>query len=419
MKHLPASAMAGRVKQVPIHSEADILSRQPCPAEAPRQQAKAARVRWCDPAMLSQTDMAQWQRVADGAAQANIFARPTMVLPAIAALGLGSPARIALVYGDDSALIGVAPIAAKPLPGRIAIQAVGDWGHANGFLCPLAVAAGREREFWQTLLAALPGHAPKARCVAFDGIVEDSPAHHSLLAVAAASNTHVTVNQRIVRAMLETDEDAQSYWEASVRAKKRKELRRQWSRLAELGCIEHGPIDLSAAGHAWMDEFLTLEASGWKGKAGSALASSPGTEQFFRRAMERAQADGQVCVAELRLDGRAIAMLITLIDGSAGFSFKTAFDEDYARFSPGVLLQREALGLLRARNLAWIDSCAAQDHPMIDSLWRERRSVIGISLPLPGLANRLAYHGVMGATRVWHAVKSVRKRSTPKKELSQ
>ncbi|MBK8375584.1 MAG: hypothetical protein IPL18_12200 [Sphingomonadales bacterium] len=51
------------------------------------------------------------------------------------------------------------------------------------------------------------------------------------------------------------------------------------------------------------------------------------------------------------------------------FSFKTAFDEDHARFSPGVLLQIENLKLLEKAGLDWCDSCAAQDHPMIDSLW--------------------------------------------------
>jgi len=116
-------------------------------------------------------------------------------------------------------------------------------------------------------------------------------------------------------------------------------------------------------------------------------------------------ARGQVLLTALRLDGRAIAMLLTLVSGNAGFSFKTAFDEDFARFSPGVLLQRETLGLLTSRKLAFIDSCAAQDHPMIDSLWRERRAVVTLSLPLPGAANRLAWRANQVAMTVWKRVK--------------
>ncbi|MEK6541196.1 MAG: GNAT family N-acetyltransferase, partial [Pseudomonadota bacterium] len=152
-------------------------------------------------------------------------------------------------------------------------------------------------------------------------------------------------------------------------------------------------------------EFLALEKSGWKGANGSAIASQAGTESFFRAAITAAHERGGLCFTALRLDGRAIAMLLTLINGKAGFSFKTAFDETYARYSPGVLLQRESLNILAERNLDWIDSCAAQDHPMIDSLWHERRSIIGVSCALPGTSNRIAYGAAQSAKRVWHSIK--------------
>lgn len=365
-------------------------------------------VRWVAAAALSEDDIAAWQRVAAQAAQPNIFASPSMVLPALTALDTEHRATIAIVHDADGIVIGVAPIVAKTLPGRITLPAVGDWGHANGFLSPIAVTAGREEPFWDRLLAVLPAHSPAARCIAIDGLVDDAPLHNGLLAAAAKRDAPVTVDQRFVRAMLATQLDAETYWNNAVRPKKRKELRRQWARLAEQGVVSHDVVDLSGNGQDWAGEFLRLEASGWKGQAGSALSSAPGTENFFRAAMANAQTSGQLCVTALRLDGRAIAMLITLSDRDAGFAFKTAFDEDYARFSPGVLLQREALTLLRARNLAWVDSCAAPGHPMIDSLWRERRAVVRVSMPLPGLVNRLTYHAVVRATRAWHAIKAGR-----------
>ena len=62
-------------------------------------------------------------------------------------------------------------------------------------------------------------------------------------------------------------------------------------------------------------------------------------------------------------------LLVNLRSGEGVFSFKTAFDEAFSRFSPGVLLQIENYALLDRPGLAWADSCAAPDHPMIDSLW--------------------------------------------------
>ena len=50
---------------------------------------------------------------------------------------------------------------------------------------------------------------------------------------------------------------------------------------------------------------------------------------------------------------------------------RPASTSDYARFSPGVLIQLENLKILDRGDVAWMDSCAVQDHPMIDSLWTE------------------------------------------------
>ena len=102
-------------------------------------------------------------------------------------------------------------------------------------------------------------------------------------------------------------------------------------------------------------------------------------------------------------------MLITLVGGNCGFSFKTAFDEGFARFSPGVLLQRESLGLLVDRQLDWIDSCAAQDHPMIDSLWRERRHIVSVVLPMPGRTNAMLFTAFQATKTAWHRIKSLRR----------
>jgi len=46
--------------------------------------------------------------------------------------------------------------------------------------------------------------------------------------------------------------------------------------------------------------------------------------------------------------------------------------------------------MLIARGTRWIDSCAAMDHPMIDSLWNERISIADIAIAMPG-ATRHAY----------------------------
>jgi hypothetical protein len=83
-------------------------------------------------------------------------------------------------------------------------------------------------------------------------------------------------------------------------------------------------------------------------------------------------------------------MLANFLAPPHAFSFKTAYDEDLARFSPGVLLQLENLALLDRDDIALTDSCAAPDHPMIDHIWRDRREIVKVSIPIGGRLRRIA-----------------------------
>jgi hypothetical protein len=115
---------------------------------------------------------------------------------------------------------------------------------------------------------------------------------------------------------------------------------------------------------------------------------------LFRTALEQAAARGKLERLAIRLDGRPLAMLATFLSPPGAFSFKTAFDESFARFSPGVLLQRDNLELLVRPGIEWVDSCAAQDHPMIDHFWRERRTVARHSIAIGGPARRMLFRAI-------------------------
>jgi hypothetical protein len=112
---------------------------------------------------------------------------------------------------------------------------------------------------------------------------------------------------------------------------------------------------------------------------------------MFRQALRGAAAKDQLELLDLRLDGVPLAMLVNFICAPGSFSFKTAFDERYARFSPGVLLQIENLALLERGDVEWCDSCAAEGHPMIDSLWTGRRRIGRYSVAIGGGARRGAF----------------------------
>src|SRR5436189_232879 len=179
-------------------------------------------------------------------------------------------------------------------------------------------------------------------------------------------------------------------------------------RLGELGDLGFRRLAEGSELSAWCDDYLALERKGWKGKAGTGLAVDAAAEAFFRAAAAGAWEAGRLQFLRLDLDGRAIAMLANFLTPPGGFSFKTAFDEDYGRFSPGVLLQIENLRILEDPDIEWVDSCAMDHHSMIDGLWRERRSVVRVTIPLKGARRRAVHALCRGLERASALVKGQR-----------
>ena len=357
---------------------------------------------------IDDVSIAEWQALAGEAAETNAFAEPWFMLPGLAQFG-GDDVRLCEVRSGKT-LLGLIPLCPGRRYGRTPVRHVANWTHANSFLGTPLVRRGREREFWTALLRHLDTARWAANLFHLTGIVENGAVHRGLIDAARGLGRTCPTVHRTVRAALESDLPPQAYYEAAVRKKKRKELKRLQMRLAELGSVQARSLEFGEDPGPWIDAFLALERAGWKGKAGSALACEPAKETFFREALAGAAAAGRLDMLRLDLDGRPIAMLVNFLTPPGSFSFKIAFDEDYARFSPGVLIQLENLHILARPDIAWMDSCAAEDHPMIDSIWRERRAVVRVTVRLAGWKSGLVYRCCraleMASKRRWMVVKA-------------
>ena len=116
-----------------------------------------------------------------------------------------------------------------------------------------------------------------------------------------------------------------------------------------------------------------LEASGWKGLAGTAIVSNPAIKDFVQTAVAGLAAEGHARIDRLFLHGTAIAATMTLASGDTAWCWKIAYNEGLARSSPGVQLVCDLTENLLAQPAPLrVDSCAAAGHPMIDHVWRER-----------------------------------------------
>jgi len=186
-----------------------------------------------------------------------------------------------------------------------------------------------------------------------------------------------------VRASLDATGDAERVLRDGLGPKKMKELRRQRNRLAGHGAVvfqvARTPQQVAAA----VEQFLALEASGWKGKAGTALLQHAGDASFVRRATMALAASGQCEIVSLHAGNTPVAAAIVLRHQDRAFYFKLGVDERFAKFSPGVQLTLDLTRHLCADPaIASADSTATPDHPMINPIWRGRFAIGDVLIPL-------------------------------------
>jgi len=326
-----------------------------------------------------------------------------------------SPAQVALIWrkADGQAsreLIGLFPYFTPRFYLGLPVRIWSIWTHIHSFLVTPIVREGFELDAIRQFLEFADQSG--ALMVRFPLFQADGAFGPALAEVVLERELPMVETGRHERAFLKADLDGESYLAANMRKKKRKEYNRQWNRLSETGDLKFESPDASLDLTKWLQDFLQLERSGWKGKRGTALAERENERAFFEAMCRGAHAAGKFHAAQITLDGTPIAMLASFVSGRGAYSFKIAFNEDYARFSPGASLMMKAIDAFHHDpRIDWVDSCAIPNHPMIDHIWAERRQMREVNV---ATSNRLspwlvAYSGKMTrvADRAWTSLRQV------------
>jgi CelD/BcsL family acetyltransferase involved in cellulose biosynthesis len=327
---------------------------------------------------LAPAELSAWRRLAAAAIEPNPFFEPDVVLPAAA--GLGDRGVGLLVARAGERWLASLPVRRRARWNRLPLPALATWRHDYCFLgTPLVDADGGDGG-----LRALVEHA---RRNGRDGLVvlerlADGPVHDELMRLGDVRGLGAHVIEEGERATLHR-RPAPTYIEEAMPSRRRRELRRLRRLLeAELGApltVTDRSDDPSA-----VDEFLALEASGWKGRAGTAFASRRGHAEFFAEMCLRMAASGRLQLLSMEAGGRLVAMKCNLRAGDHVYCFKIAYEEEFARFSPGVQLEVDNVGLFHTGPATFIDSCADSDNEMINRLWPDRRSLRTLLIPTAG-----------------------------------
>jgi CelD/BcsL family acetyltransferase involved in cellulose biosynthesis len=332
------------------------------------------------PAPLGDISAAQWRALAERAAEPNGYYLPDWELAVNASARGRIGASTLSAWNDATRLIGLMPVISMsraygiPLPALVSADAYGS-------LCTPLLDRNMAHQAVARMLqeARQAGaHALILRTMSLDGA-----AMKAFTEVLRDGGIRPRMLQSHVRACLDATRNADELLREALGAKKLKELRRQRHRLAEHGAVQfevaRKPADVAAA----IETFLALEASGWKGKRGTALGQHDGDAAFVRRATAALAETGQCEIVSLRAGETPVAAAIVLRHQDRAFYFKLGVDERFAKFSPGVQLTLELTGHLCADPaIASADSTASPDHPMINPIWRGRLAIGDVLIPL-------------------------------------
>lgn len=232
---------------------------------------------------------------------------------------------VALLW-DHEALVAAYPLRMRD--GRLSAMA----NVHSPLFRPLARDRQALRQISAAVLDRIGRHAQIAPLPADDDALSD------LQQIAHESHTRTMRSQLHISPIVDTVGEFDA-WRASSRPRwgaPLERFRRKMTRenAAELRMVET-PEDLERE----LDRGFVVEASGWKGTAGTAIASSPETERFYRGIARAAAARGELRLSGITLDGELAAFDLTLLRNGRLYLLKTGFDERWRRLAPGLVLR--------------------------------------------------------------------------------
>ncbi len=348
-------------------------------SEGPKAQQRSPAAPQAAPAALTEISVDAWRVLQARAVEPNGYYLADWEL-AVNASAEGLTDVSALTAWGDGSLIGLLPVVsfgrAHHLPLPVLVNA-----DAYGTLSTPLLDRDAAHEAASALFAQ--ARQSGARAIVFHSVSLEGPAMAALRDVLAKDGISPRIITSHVRASLDATRDAEDVLRDGLGPKKLKELRRQRNRLAEHGAITFHVARTPDEVLATLDTFLSLEASGWKGKRGTALRKRPGDEAFIRQATSTLAAHGQCEIVTLKVGGIGVASGVMVRHLDRAYYFKIGIDERFSKFSPGVQLTLDVTRHLCADPaIASADSSAMPGHPMIDPIWRERLAIGDVVLPL-------------------------------------
>jgi len=183
----------------------------------------------------------------------------------------------------------------------------------------------------QSLLRALPGLALTVGLTQLD----------SLAHVGPFNSARLRHQHYIDTAWVDVETGFEAYWEGrgkNLRQNTRKQLKKVEAtgvtpRLEMIDTPE--PVALA------IEQYGTLESSGWKAELGTAISVEGSQGRFYRQALESAAAAGRARIYRYWFGDEVVAMDLCVHQGDCLVILKTAYQQAHQAVSPSTLMRAE------------------------------------------------------------------------------
>ncbi|MGP9811602.1 GNAT family N-acetyltransferase [Rhodopseudomonas sp. NSM] len=342
-------------------------------------QADAATTRAALPLMAA-IDAGAWRDLAGRVLEPNAYYLPEWAMAANGDPRARAATRLLIAQDDAGALTGLLPVVSAWRAFRLPLPVLVSADPFRSLDTPLLDRDAAEHAATAMLARA---RATGARALLLRDVARDGDAARTFSRAAAGNGLAPVLLRGWSRACLDATRDADELLRGALGGKRLKEYRRLLRRLGDHGEARFSVAQTPDAVAAAYDVFLALEASGWKGRRGTALLHLPELAARLRLAAITLAGRGACEIALLHAGEEPIAAGIVLRHQERAYFFKLGIAESFARHSPGVLLTLELTRHFCADPaITMADSTAGPDHPMIDPIWRGRFAVGDLLIPL-------------------------------------
>jgi hypothetical protein len=340
---------------------------------------------------LNSDDLERWSALAERAVEPNPFFEPDFL--DLAARHFDGFARTRLlIASEDSAWRAMVPVVGvghPKIPPRRSGMTNGFPTMISGLSTPLV-----DRDHVEEATGALlDGLRREAQGGGLPGILflqrvdEQGPVAAALRRASAVRGMPVFSKESWERGLVTRT----GHWEQPVSKERRRQNARRRRMLERDAELEVSLVDRTHDPAA-AEEFLKMEASGWKGEGtGTAMAREPAKIAWFHEWVDSWTRAGRVTLLAVNVGDTSIAMQYFLRAGEGMFLFRTAYDADYAKYGPGALMLEYGMAAqFEQSDATWLDSNTDPDNGFLLEMLPERRTIATLLIGTGGAVDRTA-----------------------------